>query len=74
MHNSLTLRIQPDESIILNFDAKRPGPQLDVEQASMDFVYSRAFGDSTISDAYERLLLDAMLGDSTLFILSLIHI
>jgi glucose-6-phosphate 1-dehydrogenase len=42
VHNSLTLRIQPDESIILNFDAKRPGPQLDVEQASMDFVYSRA--------------------------------
>jgi glucose-6-phosphate 1-dehydrogenase len=68
VHNSLTLRIQPDESIILNFDAKRPGPQLDVEQVSMDFVYSSAFGDSTISDAYERLLLDAMLGDSTLFI------
>lgn len=68
VHNSLTLRIQPDESIILGFDAKRPGPQLDVEQVSMDFVYSRAFGDSTISDAYERLLLDAILGDSTLFI------
>ena len=34
----------------------------------MEFVYSRAFGDSTISDSYERLLLDAMLGDSTLFI------
>jgi len=68
VHNSLTLRIQPDESIILGFDAKRPGPQLDVEQVSMDFVYNRAFGDSTISDAYERLLLDAILGDSTLFI------
>ncbi len=68
VRNSITLRIQPDESIILGFDAKRPGPQLDVEQVSMDFVYSRAFGNSTISDAYERLLLDAMLGDSTLFI------
>uniref|UniRef100_A0A7C1JA77 Glucose-6-phosphate 1-dehydrogenase n=1 Tax=Caldilinea aerophila TaxID=133453 RepID=A0A7C1JA77_9CHLR len=68
IHNSLTLRIQPDESIILRFDAKRPGPQLDVEQVSMDFSYSRAFGDASISDAYERLLLDAMLGDSTLFI------
>ncbi|GIV71266.1 glucose-6-phosphate dehydrogenase [Caldilinea sp.] len=68
VHNSLTLRIQPDESIILRFDAKRPGPQLDVEQVSMDFSYSRAFGDASISDAYERLLLDAMLGDSTLFI------
>ncbi len=68
VRNSLTLRIQPDESIILSFDAKRPGPQLDVEPVSMDFVYNRAFGDSAISDAYERLLLDAMLGDSTLFI------
>ncbi len=68
VRNSLTLRIQPDESIILGFDAKRPGPQLDVEPVSMDFVYNRAFGDSAISDAYERLLLDAMLGDSTLFI------
>ncbi|MCB0068990.1 MAG: glucose-6-phosphate dehydrogenase, partial [Caldilineaceae bacterium] len=68
VRNSITLRIQPDESIILGFDAKRPGPQLDVEQVSMDFVYGRAFGNSAISDAYERLLLDAMLGDSTLFI------
>ncbi|MBW7883160.1 MAG: glucose-6-phosphate dehydrogenase [Caldilineaceae bacterium] len=68
VRNVVTLRIQPDESIILSFDAKRPGPQLDVEQVNMDFTYSRAFGGTDISDAYERLLLDAMLGDSTLFI------
>jgi glucose-6-phosphate 1-dehydrogenase len=67
IRNSITLRIQPDEAIILRFDAKRPGPQLDVAQVSMDFTYGSAFGE-TISDAYERLLLDAMLGDSTLFI------
>ena len=67
VRNVVTLRIQPNESIILSFDAKRPGPQLDVEQVNMDFNYSRAFGDS-ISDAYERLLLDAMLGDGTLFL------
>jgi glucose-6-phosphate 1-dehydrogenase len=65
--NSITLRIQPDESIILSFDAKLPGPQIDVEQVSMDFTYSNAFGDN-LAEAYERLLLDAMLGDSTLFI------
>jgi glucose-6-phosphate 1-dehydrogenase len=65
--NVITLRIQPDESIILSFDAKLPGPQLDVQQVSMDFSYSKTFGD-TIAEAYERLLLDAMLGDSTLFI------
>jgi glucose-6-phosphate 1-dehydrogenase len=65
--NAITLRIQPDESIILSFDAKLPGPQIDVEQVSMDFTYSKAFGDN-LAEAYERLLLDAMLGDSTLFI------
>jgi len=65
--NTITLRIQPDESIILSFDAKLPGPQLDVKQVNMDFTYSKTFGD-TIAEAYERLLLDAMLGDSTLFI------
>ena len=67
VRNVITLRIQPDESIILSFDAKRPGPQLDVEQVNMDFTYSQAF-DGQISDAYERLLLDAMLGDGTLFL------
>jgi glucose-6-phosphate 1-dehydrogenase len=65
--NSITLRIQPDESIILSFDAKLPGPQIDVEQVNMDFTYSKAFGEN-LAEAYERLLLDAMLGDSTLFI------
>jgi glucose-6-phosphate 1-dehydrogenase len=67
VRNVVTMRIQPDESIILSFDAKRPGPTLDVEQVNMDFTYSQSF-DGAISDAYERLLLDAMLGDSTLFI------
>ena len=67
VRNAITLRIQPDESIILSFDAKRPGPQIDVEQVSMEFSYSKAFG-ANLAEAYERLLLDAMLGDSTLFI------
>lgn len=65
--NVITLRIQPDESIILSFDAKLPGPQIEVEQVSMDFTYSKSFGPN-LAEAYERLLLDAMLGDSTLFI------
>jgi glucose-6-phosphate 1-dehydrogenase len=67
VRNVVTMRIQPDESIILSFDAKRPGPTLDVEQVNMDFTYNQSF-EGNISDAYERLLLDAMLGDSTLFI------
>lgn len=65
--NVLTLRIQPDESISLTFDAKRPGPRVDAERVRMDFSYAETFG-STTADAYERLLLDAILGDGTLFI------
>lgn len=65
--NVLTLRIQPNESISLNFDAKKPGPVIDVDPVQMNFSYSASFGEEP-ADAYERLLLDAMLGDGTLFI------
>lgn len=65
--NVLTMRIQPDESISLNFDAKKPGPVVDVDSVQMNFSYRSSFGQES-ADAYERLLLDAMLGDSTLFI------
>ncbi|MCB9160003.1 MAG: glucose-6-phosphate dehydrogenase [Caldilineaceae bacterium] len=65
--NVLTLRIQPDEGIHLSFDAKKPGPVIDVDLVSMNFNYSDSFG-AKPADAYERLLLDAMLGDGTLFI------
>lgn len=64
--NSLILRIQPDEGITLRFDAKLPGPDLTVRPVNMDFRYGTSFGKRP-ADAYERLLLDAMLGDSTLF-------
>ncbi len=65
--NVLTVRIQPDESIVLSFDAKRPGPIVEVDPVEMSFNYSASFGQKP-ADAYERLLLDALLGDSTLFI------
>ncbi len=65
--NVLSLRMQPDETITLSFDAKQPGPSLEAERVRMDFSYAETFGSST-ADAYERLLLDAILGDSTLFI------
>ncbi len=65
--NSLTLRIQPDEGINLKFDAKIPGPKPHLQPVSMDFRYGSSFGQAP-PEAYERLLLDAMLGDSTLFI------
>ncbi len=66
--NVLTLRIQPDEAIRLTFDAKRPGPSENIEGVAMDFSYRDYFGNQASADAYERLLLDAMLGDRTLFI------
>lgn len=65
--NVLTLRIQPRESIGLQINAKRPGTSTAVTPVQMNFQYHEAFG-SYSPEAYERLLLDAILGDSTLFI------
>jgi glucose-6-phosphate 1-dehydrogenase len=64
--NILLLRIQPDEGVALRFGAKVPGPDMRIRDVRMDFRYGTAFGGET-ADAYERLLLDAMLGDGTLF-------
>ena len=65
--NALVLRIQPDEGISLRFGAKVPGQAFQVRSVAMDFSYGAAFLEET-PDAYERLLLDAMVGDPTLFI------
>lgn len=64
--NVITMRIQPDEGIALKFAAKVPGPTTQLRPVRMDFLYGSSFGDAG-ADAYERLLLDAMLGDPTLF-------
>ncbi len=64
--NVITMRIQPDEGIALKFAAKVPGPTTQLRPVRMDFLYGASFGESG-PDAYERLLLDAMLGDPTLF-------
>ena len=64
--NVLLLRIQPDEGVALRFGAKVPGPDMRIRDVRMDFRYGTAFGGET-ADAYERLLLDSMLGDGTLF-------
>ncbi len=65
--NLLTIRIQPDEGIALRFGAKVPTtPEMAVCPVNMDFDYEAAFGKSS-ANGYERLLLDAMLGDQTLF-------
>ncbi|MBI4584759.1 MAG: glucose-6-phosphate dehydrogenase [Planctomycetes bacterium] len=64
--NVLILNIQPDEGISLCFGSKVPGPDVRIRQVKMDFRYGHSFGVAS-PDAYERLLLDAIAGDSTLF-------
>lgn len=64
--NKLIIRIQPNESITLKFGLKMPGAGFTVKQVGMDFRYD-SLSKSYLPDAYERLLLDAMLGDSTLY-------
>ena len=63
--NILTMRIQPDEGITLKTLAKRPGPSVNLTPVNLEFTYGHSFGDPP--DAYQRLLLDVVLGDSTLF-------
>jgi len=64
--NVLAMRIQPDEGIALRFTTKEPGQHTILRNMAMDFRYGAAFGSNT-PEAYERLLLDAMRGDATLF-------
>ena len=64
--NVLAMRIQPDEGIALRFTTKEPGQHTVLRDVAMDFRYGSAFGSNT-PEAYERLLLDAMRGDATLF-------
>lgn len=64
--NVLVIRIQPDEGVSLRMSAKMPGASLRIEPVKMDFHYGTSFGKAT-PEAYERLLLDAMSGDATLF-------
>jgi glucose-6-phosphate 1-dehydrogenase len=64
--NMLVLRIQPDEGMSLSFGAKQPGPELRIKPVEMDFDYGQAFGGEP-PEAYERLILDAMKGDATLY-------
>ncbi len=63
--NVLTLRIQPDEGISLKFGTKVPGSEMQIRAVNMDFLYGSSF--RAQPEAYERLLLDCMVGDSTLF-------
>jgi glucose-6-phosphate 1-dehydrogenase len=64
--NSLVFRIQPCEAILMSVSTKRPGMQYQIHPVTMDFLFEEAFG-VELPEAYERLLLDVLRGDSTLF-------
>ncbi len=64
--NILAMRIQPNEGISLRFEVKMPGPELRSRSVEMDFSYGSAFGIGS-ADSYDRLLIDCMIGDQTLF-------
>ncbi|MDF5707780.1 MAG: glucose-6-phosphate dehydrogenase [Nostoc sp. S4] len=64
--NILAMRIQPNEGISLRFDVKMPGSEFRTRSVDMDFSYG-SFGIQATSDAYDRLFLDCMMGDQTLF-------
>jgi glucose-6-phosphate 1-dehydrogenase len=65
-NNQLVIRVQPDEGITLRFGSKVPGSAMEVRDVSMDFSYGEAFTEGS-PEAYERLVLDVLLGDATLF-------
>ncbi len=64
--NQLVVRVQPDEGVTLCFGSKVPGTTMEVRDVSMDFLYGEAFTENS-PEAYERLLLDVLLGDASLF-------
>jgi glucose-6-phosphate 1-dehydrogenase len=64
--NALVMRIQPDEGVTIRFGAKVPGTTMEIRDVLMDFAYGGAFVESS-PEAYERLILDVLLGDPPLF-------
>ena len=65
--NVLSLCLQPDEGVHLRFEAKEPGAGMRTRSVDMEFHYAKGFGAGALPEAYERLLLDAMQGDASLF-------
>jgi glucose-6-phosphate 1-dehydrogenase len=64
--NALVIRVQPDEGVTVRFGSKVPGPAMEVRDVNMDFAYGESFTESS-PEAYERLLLDVLIGDPPLF-------
>jgi glucose-6-phosphate 1-dehydrogenase len=65
-HNAIVIRVQPDEGVTIRFGSKVPGSGMEIRDVNMDFVYGGTFTESS-PEAYERLILDVLLGDPPLF-------
>jgi len=65
-HNALVIRVQPDEGMTMRFGSKVPGTQMEIRDVNMDFAYGGSFTEDS-PEAYERLILDVLLGDPPLF-------
>jgi glucose-6-phosphate 1-dehydrogenase len=65
-HNALVIRVQPDEGITMRFGSKVPGTQMEIRDVNMDFAYGGSFTEAS-PEAYERLILDVLLGEPPLF-------
>ena len=65
--NILAIQVQPDEGLHLEFQAKAPDEKVKLSPVDLEFHYDDSFGGQAIPDAYERLLLDALNGDASLF-------
>ncbi len=64
--NALVIRVQPDEGVTIRFGSKVPGPVMEVRDVNMDFSYGQSFTEAS-PEAYERLILDVLLGEPSLF-------
>src|SRR4051812_46755916 len=65
-HNALVVRVQPDEGVTIRFGSKVPGTQMEIRDVNMDFAYGGSFTEAS-PEAYERLILDVLLGEPPLF-------
>ncbi len=65
-HNAMVIRVQPDEGVTVRFGSKVPGSAMEVRDVNMDFAYGESFTENS-PEAYERLLLDVLIGDPPLF-------
>ena len=65
-NNAVVIRVQPDEGVLMRFGSKIPGTTMEVRDVNMDFSYSEAFTEES-PEAYERLILDALLDEASLF-------